>query len=463
MLGLTAALWAALAIVACGSSAPATQPAQNFPGATNTSTPSTPIDTSTVQSTPTAIIPTTTTPIDTPTREPTPTPTIPTPTTLANPEVDARARKANTNFSFRLFDQVVNQGMGENIFISPLSVAIALAMTYNGAEGETQEAMAKTLGIEAMSLEDVNDANAALRSSLTKIGPDVEVTIANSLWAREGIDFNTDFLERNRQFYEAEITSLDFDDPAAPGIINQWVTENTRGKIDRIVDEIDPMTVMFLVNAIYFNGKWTVEFDEANTQDRPFHLLDGSEKQHPMMSQAGEYQYMENDDFQAVSLPYGEGRLSMYIFLPHTNSSLTELLGTLNASSWEDWLNRFQSREGDIVLPRFRTEYEASINGPLKGLGMGIAFDPGRANFEGMRHAPPGLYISKVKHKAFVEVNEEGTKAAAVTSVQIGVTSVIPKEPPRFSFVADRPFFYAIRDNETASVLFMGTLVEPVA
>jgi len=153
----------------------------------------------------------------------------------------------------------------------------------------------------------------------------------------------------------------------------------------------------------------------------------------------------------------------MYIFLPHTDSSLMDLLGTLNESSWEDWLNRFQSREGDIVLPRFTTEYEASINGPLKGLGMGIAFDPDRANFEGMRHARPGLYISGVKHKAFVEVNEEGTKAAAVTSVEIGVTSVMPEEPRRFSFVADRPFFYAILDKETASVLFMGTLVKPGA
>lgn len=461
MLGATTALWVALAIVACGSSAPATKPAQTSPGAAITATPSTPIDTSALQSTPTAIIPAPTTPIDTRNLEPTPTATIPTPTTLANPEVDARARKANTNFGFRLFAQLVNQGMGENIFISPLSVAIALAMTYNGAEGETREAMAKTMGIDEMSLEDVNDANAALRRSLSRIGPNVELTIANSLWAREGADFNTDFLERNRQFYEAEITSLDFDDPAAPAIINQWVTENTQGKIDKIIDEINPMTVMFLINAIYFNGKWTVEFDEANTQDRPFHLLGGSEKQHPMMSQSGEYQYMENDEFQAVSLPYGEGQVSMYIFLPHTGSSLTEFLGTLNASNWEEWLMRFQSREGDIVLPRFRTEYQASIKGPLKELGMGIAFDPDRANFEGMRQPPPGLYISEVKHKAFVEVNEEGTKAAAVTSVEFGVTSVKPEEPPGFSFVADRPFFYAIRDNGTASLLFMGTLMEP--
>ena len=373
----------------------------------------------------------------------------------------AKTRIADTDFSFRLFDQLVKQDGGENIFISPLSVAIALAMTYNGAEGETRAAMAKSLGFDEMSLGEVNDAIAALRSNLTRSGPKVELAIANSLWAREGVEFNTDFLERNREFYEAEITSLDFDNPATPAAINQWVTESTRGNIDRIVDEIDPMTMMFLINAIYFNGKWTVEFDEAKTQDRSFHLQDGSEKQHPMMSQSGEYQYMENDDFQAVSLPYGEGQVSMYIFLPHTDSSLTELLGTLNASIWEDWLIRFQSREGDIVLPRFRTEYEASLNDPLKGLGMTIAFDPDRANFEGMRHAPPDLYISEVKHRAFVEVNEEGTKAAAVTSVEVGVTSVRPEEPPRFSFVADRPFFYAIHDNETSSVLFMGTLVEP--
>jgi len=281
MLGATTALWVALAIVACGSSAPATKPAQTSSGAANTATPSTPIATSALQSTPTAIIPTPTTPINTRSLEPTPTATIPTPTTLANPEVKARASKVNTNFGFRLFAQLVNQGMGENILISPLSVAIALAMAYNGAEGETREAMAKTMGIDEMSLEDVNDANATLRRSLARIGPGVELTIANSLWARKGSDFNADFLERNRQFYEAEITSLDFDDPAAPAIINQWVTENTRGEIDKIIDEINPKTVMFLINAIYFNGKWTVEFDEAETKDRPFHLLGGSEKTAP--------------------------------------------------------------------------------------------------------------------------------------------------------------------------------------
>ncbi len=358
-----------------------------------------------------------------------------------------------------MFDQLNKQDEGENIFISPLSIVIALAILYNGAEGETRAAMAKSLGIDELSLEEVNDTIAELRSNLTRSGPKVELAIANSLWASQGVDFNTDFLERNRQFYEAEITSLDFDNPAAPDVINQWVTENTRGKIGKIVGVIDPMTVMFLINAIYFNSEWTAEFDEAKTQDRSFHLMDGSEKQHPMMSQSGEYKYMENGDFQAVSLPYGEGQVSLYIFLPRKDSTLTEFLGSLNAPRWEDWVIQFRSREGDIVLPRFRTEYGASLKHPLKALGMAIAFDPDRANFNGMRPTPPNLYISEVKHKAFIEVNEKGTETAAVTSVVVGHTDA--QEPPGFSFVAERPFFYAIRDNETGSLVFMGTVVEP--
>jgi serpin B len=386
-----------------------------------------------------------------------------TPGAVVEYRLDPRVQQATTDFGFRLFSRLVNQNQMENVVASPLSVASALAMAYNGAERETREAMANTLGFEEMTLDEVNHSYAALRSSLSRADGPVELALANSLWAREDVTFNPDFLGRNHQFYGAEVTTLDFGDPAAPEVINRWVADQTRGKIDGIVDEIDPLAVLFLINAVYFNGEWTVAFDEDMTRDRTFYLPDGSEKQHPMMSQMGQYQYLENDDFQAASLPYGEGDTSMYIFLPQEDTSLTGFLANLDVDTWESWLDQFNNREGNIVLPKFRAEYEKSLIDPLGSLGMGIAFDRSLANFDGMHDGARqlGLHIEEVKHKAFIEVNEAGTEAAAATSVGMEFTSIEPDKPPRFSFVADRPFFYAIRDGKNGSIIFMGVVMDP--
>lgn len=361
---------------------------------------------------------------------------------------------ANTRFGFKLLTEVYEQDAGKNIFISPLSISIALAMTYNGAAGETQQAMAETLELGEMNLQEVNQANAELRADLENLDPKVEFTIANSLWARKGREFNPDFLERNRQFFGAEITMLDFNDSKAIEIINQWVDKNTKGKIEKIVEQIDPLTVMFLINAIYFKGIWKVKFDKSKTVDGIFYLLDGTQKQTPMMSRAGGYSYYQGENFQAVKLLYGEGRVSMYIFLPDRGSNLNEFLRKLNAENWANWMPQFSEVEDDseIMMPRFKLECEVFLNDALKALGMEVAFDS-RANFYGMA---PGLFVSEVKHKAFVEVNEEGTEAAAVTAVKMGELAV-----PR-TVVVDRPFFFAIRDDKTGTVLFMGIVIEPL-
>jgi len=372
--------------------------------------------------------------------------------------VDSRLVSANAEFGFQLFAEIAKQDAGKNIFVSPASVAIALAMTYNGAAGETQQAMAEVLKLEGISLQEINQANAALRKSLQVLDPKVELAIANSLWAREGVEFKPDFLERNQQFFEAAIAALDFDDPKAADVINEWVDTSTKGKIEKIVEPpIDPQTVLFLINAIYFKGQWTAEFDKSKTEDGVFFLPGGEQKQVPMMSQSGDYSYYRGERFQALSLPYGEGRVSMYVFLPDPDSNLDEFLENLNAENWANWMSQFGQMEGDVVLPRFKVEYEITLNDALKALGMEIAFDPTRANFESMRPIPPNLFIQNVKHKTFVEVNEEGTEAAAVTSVEMGIESV----PEKFTFVVDRPFFFAIRDNQTETVLFMGVIVEP--
>jgi serpin B len=375
-----------------------------------------------------------------------------------NPPVNSQFVDANTKFGFKLFSQILKQDSKKNVFVSPTSVAIALAMTYNGADGETQQAMAKALELQGMSLQDINQGNNTLKATLENADPAVQFSIANSLWAKQGVAFKPDFMQRNQQFYGAKVTELDFGKPDAPKIINNWVKENTRGKIDQIVQQIQPDDVLFLINAIYFKGKWTKEFDKSQTTERPFYLSDGTQKQHPMMSQSGRYRYYENENFQAVTLPYGTERLSLYVFLPRKNTTLDAFQQQLAVENWQQWMNQFQMRRGSIQLPRFKFEYDIQLNTALKSLGMEAAFDGSRANFSNMTSA--SVKIDEVKHKTFVEVNEEGTEAAAATSVRATLTSArMPEEP--FQMVVDRPFFCAIRDNQTGTVLFMGSIREP--
>jgi serpin B len=373
--------------------------------------------------------------------------------------IDKKLVSANTKFGFNLFSQLLVKDNNKNIFVSPSSIAFALAMTYNGADGSTQEAMAKALEIQGMNLAQINSSYAQLKASLKNLDSQVMLNIANSLWADKNTTLKSDFIQNNQDFYQAKVTNLNFSDAGASSTINSWVKENTQGKIDKIVDKIDPDQVLFLLNAIYFKGSWTNEFDQDKTADFPFYLSSGEEKQHPMMSQSGDYKYYETEKFQAVSLPYGENaRVSFYVFLPKQNSDLKSFYENLSAANWEQWMSQFAKREGSVRLPRFKMDYEATLNHALSALGMEEAFT-NNANFSQMGN---NLKISQVKHKTFVEVNEEGTEAAATTSVGIALTSAkLPQQP--FQMIVNRPFFCAIRDNQTGSVLFMGSIVEPIS
>lgn len=373
--------------------------------------------------------------------------------------VDNRFAAANAQFSFKLFDALAQQDAGKNIFISPSSVAFALAMIYNGASGETQQAMAKALELNGMNLLEINQSNAALQKALIGIDPKVQLTVANSLWTRKGLAFKPEFIKSNRDFYAAEVSGLDFAAPNAPAIINNWVNQKTNGRINKIIENIPSDAILYLINAIYFKGNWAIQFDKTKTKDGQFTLLNGAKRKYPMMSQAGRFRYYENDKFQAISLPYGAGRMSLYVFLPNKNSTLAEFLSSLTAANWENWMPQLRFAEGNIVLPRFKLEYEIVLNKALKALGMETAFDPQRANFGEMYAKSPAanVFIGEVKHKTFVEVNEEGTEAAAVTSGGMRMTSYAPP----FTMTVDRPFFCAIRDNQTGTVLFMGAIVEP--
>ena len=370
---------------------------------------------------------------------------------------------ANTNFGFNLFDEIRKTEQDENIFISPFSISVALAMTLNGAAGETEQAMINTLQLQDIDTDAINLNYARLHQVLLFSDPKVRLAIANSLWTRQGFTFNPDFLQRNTQFFGAETASLDFaDEENSLKTINQWVDTNTNGKIPKILEQISADEVLFLINAIYFKGTWQTEFDPAHTNDGPFHLTTGDEKQVPMMTRTGDYPYYEAEEFQAISLPYGDGRMSMYVFLPARESNLNSFLESLDAAHWKNWVSQVHTLEVHVQIPKFKLEYGIGLNDVLQTLGMGVAFHQENADFS--RMLPEGttsesnLFISKVEHKTFIEVNEEGTEAAAATTVGVAATS-IPPPPPEF--IADRPFFFAICDNETGTVLFMGTVVEP--
>jgi serpin B len=375
--------------------------------------------------------------------------------------VDSRLVSANTKFGFKLFAEVAKQNRGKNVLISPASVGLALAMTYNGAVGETKQGMERVLEIQGMNHLELNQAYSQLRTALESMDPKVQLSIANSLWGKKGLNFNPDFIQRNKQYYGAEVSALDFSDPRTPSIINAWVSDKTKGKIDKIIDTIDGQAILFLINAIYFKGSWAAEFDKAKTKQDQFTTLAGKQKPHPMMYQSGQYRYFEGNGFQALSLPYGSGQVSMYLFLPAKESSLVEFQKNLSATNWDLWMKEFALTDGEIGVPRFRVEYEIKLNDTLKALGMGTAFDPQRADLSGIIKTSENAFISEVKHKTFAEVNEEGTEAAAVTSVGVFTTSVAQ---PRKSFrmIIDHPFFCVIRDNKTGTLLFMGSITDPM-
>ena len=381
--------------------------------------------------------------------------------------VDSSVVTANTRFGFNLFNEIRKTERDKNIFISPFSISVALAMTLNGAADETEQAMTNTLQLQDLDSELINAGYAQLLQELQVPSPKVTLTIANSLWAHnadQDFVFLPDFLQRNTQFFNAEITELDLQDPGTPVQINQWADTHTKGKIKKIIDKIDRKTGLLLLNAIYFKGEWKTAFDPSRTEDETFYLATGEEKSIPMMRRVRNYLYYHGENFQAVSLPYGDGRIGMYIFLPARESNLNTFLDDLNAESWKNWVSQLHGQEVFVQIPKFKLAHGTTLNNPLKLLGMEIAFDIDRANFSRMVYSPIrqplSTWIQRVAQKAVVEVNEEGTVAVAVTGVVVGVTTIeAPPPPPKF--IADRPFFFAIRDNQTKTVLFMGIVVDP--
>jgi serpin B len=373
------------------------------------------------------------------------------------PSVEKKLVESDNKFGLKFFKEVLKEENDKNVFISPLSVAMALGMTYNGAAGETQEAMQRTLELEGFTLEEVNQCYQHLIESLTQLDPKVQFQIANSIWYRLGLTPRERFLNLCQKYFKALVRDLDFSHPNAGDTINAWVNDNTEGKIKEIVSQpINPYFVMFLINAIYFKGTWTYEFDKDQTKDRWFYLTDGSKTLCKMMEQRAEFDYLENDPFQAIDLPYGNGDFSMTIFLPAYGTNIDSLIEQFDQDNLDYWISCFESDSVDLYFPRFKLEYELGLNNALTALGMGIAFSG--ADFS-MMFENLDVFISQVKHKTFVEVNEEGTEAAAVTSVTMATSADNPST--RLVMLINRPFVFMIRENVSGTILFIGKIVDP--
>ncbi len=369
--------------------------------------------------------------------------------------LDTRLIEASNRFSFNLFNRIAKKQTNKNIFISPLSISLALSMTYNGASGETQNAMAKTLEVQGIAISEVNNFNRILQESLLSIDKGTEISIANSLWANKDFSLKQAFVYNTKAYYQAKLSNLDFSDRNAATIINDWVKQQTKGKINKIIEETNSDTVIILVNAIYFKSGWRKPFDQSNTKPKPFTLDNGTKIQHPAMSQSGVYSYLDMPEFQAIKLPYRSTRFSMDIFLPKSTFNLTKFQKQLTAKNWQVWSDQFVKREGLVQIPKFKIEYSIDLIETLKNMGMQIAFSSA-ADFRNL--SAENVLITEVIHKTFVDVNEQGTEAAAVTLVDVGRGLVSPED---FQMIINRPFFFAISDRQTGTILFMGAIKNP--
>jgi serpin B len=362
--------------------------------------------------------------------------------------------RSTVGFGIDLLQRVYGTAEAGNVLLSPLSASAALGMTLNGAVGATYDNMAAALRLEGLSLEEINASYRDLMGLLVDLDPHVQVAIGNSIWYREGrIVLEPDFTSTVRSAFAAEARELDFDAPIATQTINAWVKQATNGRIEEIVKTIPSSIVAYLINAVYFKAPWTEPFDPDDTRPGPFESADGDVTMVPFMKAELPAGVLHNALFTGLDLAYGGGAYRMTILLPDRATGLDGLIEAMDAERWNAWMAAFEESERvSVSMPKYRIEYEKVLNETLVALGMGIAFDGG-ADFSRMVRGG-GVWIDEVKQKTFMEVNEEGTEAAAVTSVSMRDSAPLP-------VVIDRPFLVAIRERFSGTVLFLGAIHSP--
>jgi serpin B len=373
--------------------------------------------------------------------------------------------EGNNRFAVELYAKLREQE--GNLFFSPYSISAALAMTYAGARGETEAQMAKVLHFPSQTVggqERFHPAFGAIIKDLNARGEKgkYELIVANALWGQKGYGFLKEFLQLVESDYDGQLNDVDFisDTESARKTINAWVEKKTKDKIKDLITPgvLDQLTRLVLTNAIYFKGNWASQFKKERTEDAPFTLVGGEKVDTPMMNQTEQFGFMETEDFQGLEMPYVNNELSMIIFLPKRTDGLAEFEKKLTAENLSQWLARLRKREVIVSVPKFKMTSQFSLADVLKQMGMTDAFSSEAADFSGI-NGKKCLFISAVIHKAFVEVNEEGTEAAAATAVVTRTTAIGPKETPVFR--ADHPFLFLIRDNDSGSMLFIGRMMNP--
>ena len=364
-----------------------------------------------------------------------------------------QAQVENSNeFAWKFFKEV-SKGEQQDVFVSPLSVTYALGMLANGAVGDTQKEILEGLEFRSGKVDDINSLCHQLMMESPKLDKSTKVSIANAVVANKNKPLQPDFKNVVEKQYQALVTNQDFSSPATLSFINLWASELTHGMVPQLLDRVNPDAVTYLLNALYFKGIWYRQFDKKRTQQESFTQADGKKLTVKMMHQKERFFAAENENYQTVVLPYGNGSYEMVVLLPREGKDLSSLLQTMDAKKWKDNLKNTHSSEVDLKLPRFTSAYTRELNDVLKLLGMNTMFERGKADLTKMSKAK--AFVSMVLQKAKIEVDEEGSKAAAVTAVETLDAAAPPSRP--IMFHANRPFMYAIVEHSTGTIFFMGT------
>ncbi|GAB1453924.1 serpin family protein [Draconibacterium sp.] len=377
-------------------------------------------------------------------------------------EKSAQLIEADNAFGLEIFQKLRNESDDENIMISPLSISVALAMAYNGADGETKTEMEKTLKKNGLTVEEINASYKMLIAALQSVDEKVVFELANAIFYKNGFSVKPDFLNINKNNYHAEVASLDFNSPTAVKTINDWVATKTHDKILSIIDKLSVDDRMVLLNAVYFNGIWTKEFNKEGTKLLNFLKKDDASIEVPMMNKDDKIEYTSNSLFQAVKLPYGKSQYNMIVMLPAQNKNSQNVIDELTADNLKKWGKEFKVEEHVVVtMPRFKFAFETELEDVLKAMGMQKAFSDQTADFSKIT-GKKDLFISSVRHKSFIDVNENGTEAAAVTSITMTTTSAGPGDTvKKIYFTVDKPFVFAITEKDTGAILFIGEVQNP--
>ena len=366
--------------------------------------------------------------------------------------------KSSNIFGVDLYKQLLQEDeKDKNSLISPLSAFQALSMTRLGAKGETKDEMTDVLAYDTSLGNDLDEYQLKLTEALMQADNKVTFNIANSIWYRDDITVLPDFKKANKENYNAEVNEFDFSDfESAKTTINNWVSEKTKNKITEIVDDQSAGAIMFLINATYFYGSWKYEFDSKATKEEIFYPETGEETKVNMMRQETELRYTKNDIFSMVELPYGNGHFNMVVLLPEEGKKVENIIAELSNEKWTAWMQGLEKEEVMLGLPKFKFTGDYELKKSLTEMGMPLAFS-GAADFSGILQGG-GIFISRVKHKTFIEVDEKGTEAAAVTSVEIREISSIDEST---YFTANKPFVFAITEKDTNAILFLGKFMNP--